>query len=74
MSSEMSAKASSKILIDKSLCCGYGVCKEVCPQIFELGEGGLVDLLTDTVPAGLETEAQDAADACPQAVITFQDT
>ena len=66
------ANQAKSVKIDKSLCCGYGVCKESCPEIFELGDGGLVELVTDTVPAELEAKAIEAAEACPQAVITIE--
>lgn len=61
-----------KIKIDRALCCGYGVCKELCPEIYDLDDGGIVVLLADTIPEGLEETAIEAAEACPQCVITFE--
>ena len=56
-----------QIIIDRSLCSGFGACAELAPEIFELDEGG-----TATVRIG-ETDdsiALDAASACPMAAIT----
>lgn len=62
-----------KVLIDKELCCGYGVCAEICPQVFGLDDDGIVVLNTDKVTPDLMESAQEAADACPQDVITFEE-
>ncbi len=55
-----------KVVANRSACCGYGVCAEICPEIYLLDENGIVVLATDTVPAGLEEKAREGAAACPQ--------
>jgi len=71
MTEDKQAASPRKIIIDRDLCCGYGVCKEICPQVFELDDAGIVVLLTETIPEGLEEETVEAAEACPQMAITF---
>jgi Ferredoxin len=55
------------IVIDRSLCSGFGACAELAPEIFDVDGGGLVSLRVGTSedPAVL-----DAADACPMAAIS----
>ena len=55
-----------RIVIDRSLCSGFGACAELAPRIFEVDDGGLVSLRVGSTddPAVL-----DAADACPMAAI-----
>jgi ferredoxin len=60
------------IIADVNLCCGYGACKEVCPEIFQLGQGGLVHLITDIVPDGLEDKATEAVEMCPQMALAIE--
>ena len=60
-----------KIEIDRTLCCGYGVCKEICPNIYDLDEAGLIVLKAETVSGSEVTAAQEGADACPQSVIVL---
>lgn len=60
-----------KIIADRSACCGYGTCNEICPEIYQL-EGGLVVLTTDIVPEGLEEKAIEAAESCPQMALTVE--
>jgi ferredoxin len=56
-----------KIVIDRSLCSGFGACAELAPEIFDVDGSGLVSLRAGTSedPAVL-----DAADACPMAAIS----
>jgi ferredoxin len=60
-----------KIEIDRSLCCGYGVCKEICPTVYDVDEGGLVVLKSEIVSGNDIEAAQEGADACPQSVIVL---
>jgi ferredoxin len=54
-----------RVFADRSRCCGYGLCTQVCPEVFKLDADGLVHLDSDIVPPGLEDEAAAAAAACP---------
>ncbi|HEY8706012.1 MAG TPA: ferredoxin [Gaiellaceae bacterium] len=56
-----------KIVIDRSLCSGFGACADLAPEVFDVDGGGLVSLRVGTSedPAVL-----DAADACPMAAIS----
>jgi ferredoxin len=55
-----------KIVIDRSLCSGFGACADLAPEIFDVDDGGLVSLRRGTSddPAVL-----DAASACPMGAI-----
>jgi ferredoxin len=57
-----------RIVIDRSLCSGFGACAELAPHLFEVDGRGLADarqaLTTD--PA-----ADDAAAACPMGAIAI---
>jgi ferredoxin len=50
---------------DRERCCGYGVCVQLCPEVFKLDGGGLVYLESEVVPAGLEAEVREAVASCP---------
>jgi ferredoxin len=55
-----------RVIADRSACCGYGVCAELCPEIFKVDDIGIVTLLSEIVPEGLEVKAREGASACPQ--------
>jgi ferredoxin len=45
------------------------VCAEICPEIFKVDDIGVVTLLTEFVPEGLEVKAREGASACPQSAL-----
>jgi ferredoxin len=57
--------ASLRAFADRERCCGYGVCTQLCPEVFKVDGDGLVYLESEIVPAGLEEEATEAAASCP---------
>ena len=69
MSETSGSEARLKVVIDKPACCGYGLCAEICPTVFKLDEHGMVYVDDPLVPAGLEAEAQEGADSCPQSAL-----
>jgi ferredoxin len=58
-----------RVVVDKPACCGYGVCAEICPEVYKLDENGFVFLNVPLVPAGLEDKAREGAEACPQSAL-----
>lgn len=62
-----------KVVIDKPACCGYGVCADICPEVYKLDENGIVYVDDEIVPEGLEDSAREGADACPQAALAIVD-
>jgi ferredoxin len=54
-----------KLLLDATLCEGYGVCREQAPAQIELDDFGYAAILTAEVPAGGEGAARAAVAACP---------
>ena len=56
-----------RIVIDRSLCSGFGSCAELGPEIFEVDGGGLVSL---RVGSSADPAVLEAANSCPMAAIT----
>lgn len=61
-----------RVIADRSRCCGYGLCAQVCPMVYKLDSDGLVYLDSDLVPAGLEEEAKEGAAACPAEALAVE--
>jgi ferredoxin len=66
---EMSGQGKFKVVINKPACCGYGVCADICPDVYKLDENGMVYVDDEIVPDGMEALAQEGADACPQSAL-----
>jgi ferredoxin len=59
-----------RVTLDDDRCRGHGVCCALCPEVFELTDGGYAAALVDEVPTGLEAAVTAAATGCPERAIT----
>ncbi len=57
-----------KPVVDPDLCIACGLCADICPEVFEMGDTSA----TVKKDADYEVECcQEAADACPTEAITL---
>ncbi len=61
-----------KVVVDRLACCGYGVCAQICPEVYKLDAGGMIVIENDIVPPELAEKAREGADACPQLCIKLE--
>ena len=57
-----------QIVIDRSLCSGFGVCAELAPDVIELGGDGIASL---RVGSSADPKVLEAAGACPMGAISI---
>ena len=57
--------------VDRTSCCAYGICAEICPEVYKLDPAGFAYAQEGVVPAQFIERAREAAEACPQLAITF---
>jgi sterol 14-demethylase len=63
-----------RIVLDRDLCQGHGVCVGEAPELFKLGEDGLVELCSDApIAPELHVKARAAAQYCPTRTIKIQE-
>jgi ferredoxin len=55
-----------KIVIDRSLCSGFGACVDLAPEVFDVADDGMVLLRSGT---STDPVVLDAAAACPMGAI-----
>ncbi len=58
--------------VDRTKCCGYGMCVETCPELFSLDGNGIVVANMTEVPDRLLESAEEAAYLCPAEVIAIR--
>jgi len=61
-----------KVSIDRSGCIGCGLCADTCPEVFVMAADNTAEVVAETVPAGKEDCAVEAAEGCPVSVITAE--
>lgn len=60
----------SKAYVDPELCIGCGLCPELCPEIFELGDDDLAHVIVEEID---DVDcAIDARDSCPVSAISIE--
>lgn len=64
-----------KIRVDENLCQGHGRCYSLAPELLSSDDEGFVTLKGSSmdVPAGMESAARQACNACPEDAITLED-
>ena len=55
--------------VDRTKCCGYAMCVEVAPEVYQLDDSGYACVVPDIVPPDMADAARRGARACPQAAI-----
>ena len=62
-----------KAVVDRDLCIGCGLCAEICPDVFEMDDESIAQVIVDVIPAEAEETAKEAASSCPVEAITIAD-
>lgn len=62
-----------KATVDKDLCIGCGLCVEVCPEVFEMGDDNKAQAKVNPVPSNAESSCREAADQCPVSAIKIEE-
>jgi ferredoxin len=62
-----------RVVVDRDLCEANGVCEQIAPEVFEVGEDDVLQILQPEVPAGLEDKIHEAVMRCPKAALSVQD-
>jgi ferredoxin len=69
-------KSSAKIMtvvVDLSICDLHGLCVADAPDVFEIGDDGVLHIPDETPPERLRSKVQAAVRACPAGAITLDE-
>jgi ferredoxin len=63
-----------KVVVDNAKCTGHARCAALGPEVYHLDDEGFNDMRGETeIPVGLEDQARDGAEGCPERAITVVD-
>ncbi|MHB8680635.1 MAG: ferredoxin [Acidimicrobiales bacterium] len=62
-----------KIRLDAERCQGHGRCYTLAPDLFEADDLGHCVLVAEEIPAGMETDARNGAENCPEQALILED-
>jgi ferredoxin len=60
-----------EVVVDRARCRGYGICAEICSEVFKLDAQGFA-YAAGPVPAGLGDAAREAAESCPEEALAIR--
>ncbi len=63
-----------KVIVDKDLCTGCSLCVDECPDVFDMGNDDTASVKVERVPPDAEDGCREAADQCPTAAITIEES
>ena len=58
-----------KVIVDKDLCIGCGACQAICPDVFEINDDGLSEVIESEVADKNKEEVVEAIESCPTEAI-----
>ena len=60
-----------KVVVDRVLCTGLGICEAKAPDVFEIDEDGTLVVLAEQVEPDQLKQVKAAADACPTRALSL---
>lgn len=59
-----------KAVFDLKKCSGHARCYQIDPDLFDVDDSGYANAAEVTIPAGDESKAGEAVEACPERAIS----
>ena len=59
-----------KIIVDRELCEGYGICVSICPKVFQLDKNGKAEVISQDCD---NSDCKRAMASCPVQAISIEE-
>ena len=63
-----------KVIVDRDLCQGHGVCESEAPEVFKVSKTGVVEILDEVPPPELRAQVEAAVKFCPTHALRIEET
>ncbi|MGA2519623.1 MAG: ferredoxin [Acidimicrobiales bacterium] len=54
-----------KVIVDRDLCQGHGVCESEAPAVFAVNKKGILEVLEESPPESMRAQVEAAVAFCP---------
>ena len=62
-----------KVVVDLSACDLHGLCVEAAPEVFEIGDDGVLRVLNESPPDDVRAKVDKAVRECPTGAISIEE-
>ena len=62
-----------RIVVDRDLCQGHGVCESEAPEIFTVSKKGVLTVLDETPAEAMRTAVESAVTFCPTKALRIEE-
>ena len=63
-----------KVIVDRDLCQGHGVCESEAPTVFKVSKKNVLDILDESPPAELRAQIEAAVKFCPTHALRIEES
>ena len=61
-----------KVKVDLGVCELHGLCVETAPEVFKIGDDGVLHVLNETPPEDLRAKVDRSVQECPTGAISIE--
>jgi ferredoxin len=62
-----------KVVVDRDLCQGHGVCESEAPEVFSVSKKGVLTILDESPPTSARDVVEQAVRFCPTGALRIED-
>jgi sterol 14-demethylase len=62
-----------KVIVDRDLCQGHGVCESEAPAVFAVSKKGVVEILDESPPDERRAQVEAAVKFCPTHALRIEE-
>jgi len=62
-----------RIVVDRDLCQGHGVCESEAPEVFSVSKQGVLTILDESPPESLRGRIEAAVGFCPTSALRIEE-
>ncbi len=62
-----------KVVVDRDLCQGHGVCESEAPELFSVSKQGVLSILDEAPPEDLRGQVERAVRFCPTGALRIEE-